>query len=276
MYPVSEHEAAIRLGRAGALRTWLFPGRWMPDCDLAGLRQTVCQIARSRLEDLPDYGVFRSGRDPWRNRVITVAYERGSWRPVGFSAMVYCPVDTGKRVLPVMHLGLVVLDRRPRIRNLLLAIYYFPLACILVLRELAPYWITSVSMEPTIIGAVSDCFDGTYPHYRGCTRPDPIRLAIARNMVARYGPEFGAGPDARLREDSFVIEGSCRGPSEQLRRDFREAARYPLARCNSFCRAALDFDRGDELLQVAGVSLRTAANAVLTPWRVRRLLRSDR
>jgi hypothetical protein len=248
----------------------------MSDGDLGDLREVVHNIARLRLNELPDYGVFRPGRDPWRNRVVTVAYERRSQRPVGFSAMVYCPLSDVDRVLPVMHLGLVVLDRRPAIHNLLLAIYYFPLACTLLLRELAPYWITSVSMEPAIIGAVSDCFDGTYPNYRGNTRPDPMRLAIARSMVARYGSEFGVGPDARLREDTFVIEGSCRGPSEHLRRDFRQVARYPLASCNSFCRAALDFERGDELIQVAGVSLRTAVNAALAPWRVRRLLRSDR
>jgi hypothetical protein len=247
----------------------------MSDRDLLGLREVVHKISRSRLGELPDYGVFRPGRDPWRNRVVTVAYERRSQRPIGFSAMVYCPVNDGNRVLPVMHLGLVVMDRRPAIRNLLLAIYYFPLACTLLLRELAPYWITSVSMEPAIIGAVSDCFDCTYPHYRGCTRRDPIRLAIARGIVTRYGTEFGAGPDARLNEDTFVIEGSCCGPSEQLRRDFRETARYPLVSCNSFCRGALDFERGDELIQVAGVSLRTAANAALAPWRVRRLLRAD-
>ncbi len=248
------------------LHCWRFPGRWLDDDGLARIRRELEEIARQRLPELPDYGVFRPGREEYRDRIVSICYEGKDRQPAGFSAMAWCPVECDGALYPVVHLGLVMLRRRARTPDLLLTVYFAPLLWLLMLRRLRPFWITSVSMEPSIIGAVADCFDGTYPHYRRARRPGTRAPALGRAFVVRYARTFGAGCGARLREPDFVIEGSCRDSSAALRVDYRQAARYPVHECNAFCRDRLDFRRGDELLQVGRCGPRTVLTAV-RGWR---------
>jgi hypothetical protein len=143
----------------------------------------------------------------------------------------------------------------------LFLIYFWPLVYILTLRSFRPFWITSVSMEPSIIGAVSDNFGDVFPHYLDHTRPTKLQHMVAEVMFKQYGHEFGMGPSAVLDNRNFVIRGSCCGPSDALRVDYPHSARYIMPACNKFCEDILDYKRGDELLQVGQVSVQASFSA---------------
>jgi len=240
------------------LRCWRFPGRWLSNAELAHLRKTIEIVTQSKLNQLPEYGVYLPSREPYENRIITVVYKKNEDKPVAFAAMVHCPVNVRGRIHPVYHLGLVIKSQSFSGRNLLFFIYYYPLAYILTLRGFRSSWITSVSMEPSIIGAVADNFGDVYPHYLGTTQLTQIKLDIAKAFVYDFGHEFGIGPKGVLNEEQFVIKDSCRGPSEVVRTSYAKSAKYRVSRCNTFCKSVLDYERGDELLQIGRLSLSAA------------------
>lgn len=236
------------LGRGCRLQTYRFPGRWMDDASLGRLRDTLHDIARYRLDPLPDYGIFLPGRAPFRNRIVTVAYE--DERPVAFGAMVWLPLRLPTDAPDVLHLGLVVTTPNRLSPHLLWQMYYYPVFYLVLRRFPRPFWISCVSLEPSVIGAVSDHFPAVLPSYRHPAPSNGLRTAIARVLVRDHGHEFGAGPEAHLDEATFVVRGSCKGPSESLRTSYRRAAKYVVRTCNDYCRDLLDYERGDELLQL--------------------------
>jgi len=232
-----------------------FPGLWISDRKLAHLRETIERITLSELDALPEYGVYLPSRDPYKNRIVTLVYEKDEYKPVAFAAMVHCHVKVGVRTHSVVHLGLVIKSKSSLMRNLLFLIYYYPLFYIFILRGFRSFWITSVSMEPSIIGAVADNFGDVYPHYLGITQLNGMKLNIAKTLVSDFGHEFGIGPNAFLDEERFVIQESCRDPSEALSTSYERSAKYRDPRCNTYCKDTIDYERGDELLQIGRLSL---------------------
>lgn len=238
----------LPLKRGCRLETFRFPGRWMSDTRLDHLRGMLHDVARYRLDPLPAYGIFLPGRAPYRNRIVTVAYE--DERPVAFGAMVWLPLRSEAGTADVLHLGLVVTTPNRLSPHLLWQMYYYPVFYVGFQRFLRPFWISCVSQEPTVIGAVSDGFHAVLPSYRDPSPSNGLRTKIARGLVRDHGHEFGAGGHAALDEGTFVVRGSCRGPSEALRTSYRRAAKYSVRACNEYCRDLLDYERGDELLQL--------------------------
>ena len=236
------------LARGCRLQTYRFPGRWMTDTQLERLRDTLYAIARYRLDPLPDYGIFLPGRDPFRNRIVTVAYVEE--RPVAFGAMVWLPLRQVETAPDVLHLGLVVTTPNRLVPHLLWQMYYYPVFYVVLRRFPRSFWISCVSLEPSVIGSVSDHFPAVFPNYREPSPENGLRTKIARAIVRDHAHEFGAGPEAELDEETFVVRGSCKGPSESLRTSYRRSAKYVVRACNDYCRDLLDYDRGDELLQL--------------------------
>lgn len=273
MFRYSQRELLVTLRGGNNLRSWRFPGRWMSDSELDCLRNTIKKITLSRVGALPEYGIYLPGRSPYKDRIITVVYAGDESRPIAFSAMIHCPIRIEKRVHHVLHLGLVIISRSSPGRNLLFLIYFFPIAHYWATRSFSGFWVSSVSKEPSIIGAVADYFGNVYPHYLRKTRPTRTKKEIARRFVSEYGHEFGIGPGGVLNEKTFIIQASCRGTSEVLRSSFEKSAKYAIHRCNEFCRESLNYERGDELLQIGNLNARTALHAGLrwlrALWRYR-------
>jgi hypothetical protein len=167
---------------------------------------------------------------------------------------MYYRVATESRVHPVYQLGLVVADRRwPR--RIVGPAYFYPLAWLLALRGFRQYWVASASMIPNLIGSFADGFVDVFPHYRVRRPPSPAALAIARRLVRDHGDEFGVGPDSRFDESTFAVSDCYPDTAEPLHKTWDEVAKHPDPRCNQMCRRALDYGRGDDLLQVGRVNL---------------------
>jgi hypothetical protein len=265
MLSVRQRNLSFKLANKYVLRSWFFPGLWLSDGELHSLRKILESITLSKIQKLPAYGVYLPSREPYMNRIISVVFDRIHGVPVGFGAMVHYSMKVETKRVTVIHLGLVITTTNRLGRDLLFLIYYYPLLYVLTLRRFRPFWVTSVSMEPSIIGAVSDNFGDVFPHYRQTTQPSKLKRMIAEIMVNEYGHEFGMGPRAVFDRRNFVVRGSCRGPSDYLRVDYRHSAKYIVPACNEFCESVLDYKRGDELLQVGEVSF-GATVSVITRW----------
>lgn len=242
-------------------RTYAFPGRWMPDPELEKLQDRLCALTLRCLGEVPDYGVYVKSRQPYRNRIITLVYSKDNQEPIAFSAMVlwHVQLKSGKAPQPVLHLGLVLVAPEYRGKKIMYWAYHKPLFWFYLKRQLRPFWITSTTMEPVIQGSVADSFSHVYPHYepQSTSGPTPAQQEIARTFVAEHGHEIGVWEEAEFDASRFVIRGSSRGSCRSLMLSYDDTAKYRVEACNEFCRQALDYTRGDEILQVGRVDLAT-------------------
>jgi hypothetical protein len=76
---------------------------------------------------------------------------------------------------------------------------------------------------------------------------------------------FGVGADASFDEERFVIRNAYTGGSNDLKKSFDDAAKHRVEAYNALCRRELDYERGDDFLQVGQYDLGV----------VRRYLRRD-
>jgi hypothetical protein len=271
---VSSRQISFNLPKNYVLKSWFFPGRWLSDAKLDMLRKTIHSITLAKLGVLPKYGVYSQSREPYKNRIISIVYDKIALTPVGFTAMVHFQSPTNTNKAPVVHLGLVITTTNRLGRVLLFLVYFWPLLYYLALRQFKPFWITSVSMEPSIVGSVADNFGDVFPHYLQSTKATGEQCEIAQRLVCEHGHEFGMGPHAHLDLQNFVVRGSCQGPSDALRVNYENSAKYITLKCNKFCELMLDYERGDEFVQVGHVSLRTSISVIarLLKSRIERLL----
>lgn len=241
------------------LETYRYPGRWMDDARLAALQDELRDLTRRCLGEIPEYGVYLKAREPFRDRIVTVVRdpEQGG-RVVAFNAMVrwHARVPGRRRPQLVVHLGLVLVAPEHRGRKVMYGLYHRPLFWVFLGRLFWPFWITSTTMEPVIVGSVADSFSHVHPHYRP-DGPDPTEAhrAIARQFVAEHGHEIGIWDGAWLDEEASVIRDSSLGACQELMVTLDEAARYKIESCNAFCARTLDYTRGDEILQVGRADL---------------------
>lgn len=236
------------------VETFTFPGRWMPDGMLDELHEELCALGRECLGDIPGYGVYLRSRAAYANRIITVLRAPGERRVIGFSAMVlwHAALPGHRARAPVVHLGLVIVAPEYRGRKFMYALYHRPLVRFYVRRMLRPFWITSTTMEPVIVGSVADSFSNVHPHYLKPRAPAPSHVypMIAQTFFREHGHEMGVWEGAVLDEDRFVIRGSSLGACRPLMVRYDDTAKYRIDACNEYCRRTLDYSQGDEVLQV--------------------------
>lgn len=73
--------------------------------------------------------------------------------------------------------------------------------------------------------------------------------------MADHRHVFGVGPDAGFDEARFVITNAYTGGSDDLKKSWGSAPKHREARFNRFCASLLDYDRGDDLLQLGRMDL---------------------
>lgn len=250
-------------GKYGHTVTFFFPGLWMSDAELSGLRADIESVTFDRLGALPPYGVFLPGREPFNNRVVTLLYPSSSKTPSAFSAMVHCPVTIAGRKVTVVNLGLAISRRIPPDANRaktarMLDLYVTPLLHMGVQRRLRPFWVTTITAKPKVVGALTEAFGQVYPDYRTDRHATEEEVSLARAVLQQWGHESGVPPGAGFDSTNFVIHESYDGPTDILKCSFDAQPKYHRQAANDFCRSRLDYDRGDDFMLLMRVDWRTA------------------
>ncbi len=74
---------------------------------------------------------------------------------------------------------------------------------------------------------------------------------------------FGVGPDATFDYEKFIIQNSYTGGSDHLKKKFSEAQPHRDPTYNDFCKNHLDYDRGDDFIQIGQMNLNMTKNFLL-------------
>ena len=243
------------------------PGQNLPTFQnhhlIAGLRQ----VGRKCFESLPDYQCF-SGPDALKNKVLTVARnEQGA--VIGFSSALLLDVEGVN--LPVLHLGLTCVD--PDYRGLRLThklASRVTVGYLLRNRPLGKVWLSNVACVLSSVSNVALNFDDVYPSPFVET-PSKTHLQIARTIDRKYRDEIYIRQDAWLDEQCFVMRGSVKDTVfQKSANDTRYHHRNK--RINDFYQDVIDFEDGDEVIQVGCYSLATFARYMMPssrdkqPW----------
>jgi hypothetical protein len=134
---------------------------------------------------------------------------------------------------------------------------------VLFLRDgLRQRWISNVTQVPSVVGMVCETFSDVYPSPRPEARQSFAHLQLARGIMRQHRAVFGVGGEAGFDESRFVITDAHTGGSDALKKTIEEAPQHRDPLYGEFCARELNYDRGDDFLQIGRIDL-AAARAYL-------------
>jgi hypothetical protein len=233
------------------------PGLWMAPAHLERLIADCARVVACSLPAPLDYGLFGSDSAARERSVVTLVTDRSTGEPIAFNALPLIPATLGGEEIEVVHLGLVMVD--PGHRGGGLSWILYGLTCFLLFwrRQLRPLWISSVTQVPAVVGMVAETFDRVWPGPAGAS-PSFAHRHIARQIMRDHRSVFGVGPEAGYDENRSVITSAYTGGSDNLKKSYDMAAKHRHEEYNRLCAEALDYGRGDDLLQIGQINMATA------------------
>jgi len=253
-------ELDIVMNSSSEIRTRIVdrPGRWMTDAELDRLVEDVRTVARAALPGGElDYGVLGGDRKKLSESVLTILYDRKGGKPIAFNALAWLAVSLRGRPLDVLHLGLVMIDPNQRSKGLSWILYGLTCFALFLRQGMRPLWISSVTQVPSVYGIVTESFDDVYPGRAGKT-PSFDHVLLARQIMQHHRKAFGVGAEAGFDESRFVITDAYTGGSDDLKKTFEDAPKHRDEAFNAIMQRELNYDRGDDFLQVGQVNMNAA------------------
>lgn len=226
------------------------PGRKLSDARLASLVQALRATAATCFDTLPDYQVMAGTRAELADKVLAMAWRKDG-QLAGFCSCVILPVEgVGK----VLHLGLTCV--RPEDRGAGLTHLLTRRAVsghLLRHRPLGRLWVSNCAAVLSSLGSVALHFQNVYPSPARAEGPSPAHRRIAEAINRHYRHKMFVPDSSTFDTEAFVFRGSIK---ETVFAKDGDDPRFlhrkePL---NDFYRARIDFDRGDEVLQVGRAS----------------------
>lgn len=235
------------------------PALWMSPEDLAALQAQLRDVAAKTLPaGSLTYGIFATGGTRLAETIITlVATPDGT--PIAFNALAPMTVEIAPAPIEVLHLGLVMVDPAQRQRNLSWVLYGLTCFLIYLRRQFRPIWVSNVTQVPAVVGMVDGMFSDVWPSPHAGARK-LSHMMLARAIMADHRDVFGVGGDAGFDEQSFVISTAYGGGSEALMKTWDDAPKHRDEAYNAFCASKLDYDRGDDILQLGQMNLPAMRN----------------
>lgn len=240
------------------------PGLWMSEGGLREILAELRSVVERCLGKAPlEYGALSGAKSSLDNAIITLLYEKSSHRPIAFNAMSILDVDVRGELIRVIHLGLTMIDPSFRRQGLSWMLYGLTCTLLLIRNRLRPLWISNVTQIPSVVGHVAESLANVFPS------PDPenertsTHFALGQEIMRHHRAVFGVGDDAGFDEERFIITNAYTGGSDNLKKNFADVPKHRNECFNAMCRNQLDYDRGDDFLQIGQFNLRVARDCLL-------------
>ena len=245
-------------GKGRRVRIVERPGLWMKQEALDDLVGALRLIASRTLQhgDLT-YGIFSGDRSRLERTIITLVTDKRTGAPIAFNALPVMDLELEGRPIELLHLGLVMVDPGERGKGLSWVLYGLTCFLLFFRNQMRPLWVSNVTQVPAIVGMVAETFGDVFPTPGG-NRRSFRHLLLARQIMASNRYVFGVGGEAGFDEERFVISNAYTGGSDGLKKTFDEAAKHRNAIYNDFCARELDYERGDDVLQIGRLDLGAA------------------
>ena len=233
------------------------PGLWLPPFAqerlIADMRRVVGSLG---IGDLP-YGLLSGDQRHLDRAILTLIEDRASGMPIAFNAMQALDCSLHGVPIDVLHLGLTAVDPAFRKRGVAWILSGFTTFLLFVRNGLQPYWISNVTQVPAVLGMMCEASANVYPCPNAGSRRTFDHVVLAQEIMRRHRSAFGVGPDAIFDPERFVIMNSYTGGSDHLKKRWEDTPRHRDERYNEMCGRELDYERGDDFLQLGQVNLFT-------------------
>ena len=231
------------------------------------LEQLIAQLRVVAAKTLPadqlTYGIFSGARERLSRALGRLVGAAARARPPAFNALSGRQVELDGALTDVTHLGLVMVDPDARGQGLSWVLYGLTTLVLFARDGLRPRWISNVTQVPAVVGMVSETFSDVYPSPRADARQSFAHLQLARGIMRQHRAVFGVGDEAGFDEARFVITDAYTGGSDALKKTFEEAPKHRDPQYAEFCARELDYDRGDDVLQIGRIDLAAARSYLL-------------
>lgn len=246
----------VPFGGEHRLRIIERPGLALEDAQLGRLVADLRAVAdRCVPEGQLRYGVLSGDRERLANAILAVAYRRDTGEAVGFSAMVGLEILLENRPTRVVHAGLVLVDPTLRSRGLCVVLTAAPGVLAFLRNGLAPLWFTNVTQVPAVAGVFTKALADVFPTPDHRAAPSSKHAALVGEVMQHHRAAFGVGEEADFNERSFVIRNAYTGGSDFLKKTFAQCSKHRDDRFNAWLRDVLDYERGDDVIQVGRMSV---------------------
>jgi len=230
------------------------PGLFLPEAERSSLVARLRDTAATCFEEIPDYQVMQGSREELSDKVLAVA-----WRPdgviAGFCSTVPLPVPGGGKVL---HLGLTCVRPEDRGSGLTHGLTRKAIVGHLLRhRPLRRQWISNCAAVLSSLGNVALHFDKIYPSPAETAVPSAKHLRIARAIASHHRAKIFIREDAVFDEERFVFRGSVKDTVFQKAAGDRQD-HHRNHGINRFYEGLMDFENGDEVLQIGFASTLSA------------------
>jgi len=240
------------------------PGRSLPQAELDELLTQLRTVAGKTLPvGSLTYGIFSGERERLARAVVTLVSDEATGDPIAFNALSVMDVELDGAPVEVIHLGLVMIDPDVQGRGLSWVLYGLTTLVLFARGGLRQRWISNVTQVPSVFGMVSETFSDVFPRPQVAARCSFAHLQLARGIMRQHRAAFGVGVDAGFDEQRFIITAAYTGGSDALKKSYDVAPKHRDEQYNAFCARELDYDRGDDILQIGRIDLTGARRYLL-------------
>lgn len=247
------------------------PGLTMDDHGLQKLMDELAAVAATCFNPLPEYQVMAGTRAEMSDKIISVALDNSN-AIKGFCSVVLLPV---KGVGNVLHLGLTCVHpdaRRNHLTHKL--IKKAVLGYLLKRNPFGKQWISNCAAVLSSLGNVAVNFDAVYPSPFTNTRPTRTHLKIGETIDREYRHKMFILPDAVFDREKFVFRRSVKDTVfVKSASDYQYYHRRSFL--NRFYSGLMNFDEGDEVLQIGYFRMASALKYFLRQRKIQKIRTLD-
>ncbi len=230
-----------------------YPGKTLTPLQQQTLVEELQQVAASCFSHTPNYQALSGEKSELEKAVLCLGRDENG-RLLGFCSALSLPVDGHKNVL---HLGLTCVHPDARGTNMTHHLTSKLMLKYLMKESLfSETWITNCACVLSSLGNVAMYFENLYPSPFGPKQATQKHLDIARSVDAYHRQSIAINKRARFNAEKFVFEGSVDGTVFEKDAD-DQRFHHRDESLTEFYQNLLNFERGDEALQIGKVSLLT-------------------
>lgn len=228
------------------------PGIYMTDKEMSKLHHELLSVATQCLEAIPNYQCLSGKREEFSRLIIAVSRDKNNMINGFCSSYI---LDAGK-LGSIFHLGLTCVS--PSARGLGLTHTLTSKVIITYLFKYSlfrPAWISNVACVLSSLGNVAMHFEDVYPS-PFTHSPKKQHTQIANFISDNFRRELYVNHDAGFYSQRFIFTRSVTGT--MFAKSANDTSFYHRSSMlNNFYKGLIDFDNGDEVLQIGKVSLLT-------------------
>ncbi len=236
-----------------------FPGKKLPAAELSELVAELQNVAAKCFCEVPRYQALSGQKHELDRAVMCLARDQNG-NLVGFCSALALPIAGHGSVL---HLGLTCVHPDARGQNLT---HHLTSKMLLnyLLRQ-APFkgtWISNCACVLSSLGNVAMYFESLYPSPYGIKQPSQKHIRIAKSISEQHRQPIAINAEAQFDLQRFVFAGSINGTVFEKDGD-DERFHHRDDALTGYYQDLLNFDNGDEALQIGRVSLMTFPKYIL-------------